>query len=222
MRPSVLSGIALATLSFAQTETYRSGGGNNLIEFAASAITDPLEVKKRLGSDLRADIVVVEIKVTPRGDEPLLVSPDDFTLLSHKDGQRSTPFSPAQLAGKGALVISTTARSQGGYGQNTGPIIGGIPGTTGMPRQLPGQGSMGGSATTATTDVGVKSDEKAPEDPILKSLKEKALAEKTTLDPVTGLLYFLIEGKVKPKDLTLIYKGPAGRVVAPFEKLRTK
>jgi hypothetical protein len=36
------------------------------------------------------------------------------------------------------------------------------------------------------------------------------------------LLYFLIEGKVKPKDLTLIYKGPAGRIVAPFEKLRSK
>lgn len=222
MRPSVLSGIALATLSFAQTETYRSGGGNNLIEFAATAITDPLEVKKLLGADLRADIVVVEIKVTPRGDEPLLVSPDDFTLLSHKDGQRSTPFSPAQLAGKGVLVVTTTARSQGGYGQNTGPIIGGIPGTRGMPRQLPGQGSMGGSATTSTTDVGVKSDEKAPEVPILKALKEKALTEKSTLDPVSGLLYFLIEGKVKPKDLTLIYKGAAGRVVAPFEKLRTK
>ena len=223
MRPRVLYGIALATLSYAQTEVYRAGGGNNLIEFAASAITDPAEVKKLLGADLRAEIVVVEIKVTPRGDEPLLVSPDDFTLLSHKDGQRSTPFSPTQLAGKGVLVISTTARAQGGgYSQNTGPIIGGIPGTMGRPRQLPGQGGMAGGPTTTATDVGVKADEKAPEDPILKTLREKALVEKTTLDPVSGLLYFLIEGKVKQKDLTLIYKGPAGRVVTPFEKLRSK
>lgn len=222
MRPSVFPGIAFAALSFAQTEVYRAGGGNNLIEFSAAAITDPAEVRKLLGADLRAEIVVVDIRITPRSDEPLLISADDFTLLSHKDGQRSTPFSPAQLAGKGVLVISTTSRSQGSYNQNTGPIIGGIPGTTGRPRQLPGQGGAGGSATTATTEIGVKADDTAAEDPVLSALRKQALADQTTLDPVSGLLYFLIEGKVKPKDLTLIYKGPAGRIVAPFERLRSK
>ena len=33
-----------------------------------------------------------------------LISPDDFTIISRKDGQRSVALSPGQIAGTGALI----------------------------------------------------------------------------------------------------------------------
>ena len=38
-----------------------------------------------------------------------------------------------------------------------------------------------------------------------------------TKEPVEGLLYFLLDGKNKVKDLGLIYKGPAGRLAMDFK-----
>jgi hypothetical protein len=43
------------------------------------------------------------------------------------------------------------------------------------------------------------------------------LRDSETKDPVEGLLYFLLEGKNKPKDLGLIYKGAAGRLAMDFK-----
>ena len=48
-------------------------------------------------------------------------------------------------------------------------------------------------------------------------LKTKILEEKKTTEPLSGLLYFSLEGKHKPKDLTLQYNGPAGRLVLAFK-----
>ena len=42
------------------------------------------------------------------------------------------------------------------------------------------------------------------------------LPDKETKEPVEGLLYFPIDGKIKPKDLAVIYKGPAGKLVMEF------
>jgi len=45
----------------------------------------------------------------------------------------------------------------------------------------------------------------------------KALPERETKAPVEGLLYFVMEGKVKPKDLGLVYKSPLGRLEMDFK-----
>jgi hypothetical protein len=58
---------------------------------------------------------------------------------------------------------------------------------------------------------------KAPDSPLTKLLESKMLADTETKDPVEGLLYFLLEGKNKPKDLGLLYKGPAGRLAMDFK-----
>jgi hypothetical protein len=42
------------------------------------------------------------------------------------------------------------------------------------------------------------------------------MPEKSTAEPVSGLLYFQLEGKHKPKDLELRYSGPAGRISLRF------
>ena len=54
------------------------------------------------------------------------------------------------------------------------------------------------------------------ETPLLKALKEKILPEKEIADPITGQLYFLIEGKQKLKDLELFYRGPGGKLSLKF------
>jgi hypothetical protein len=52
---------------------------------------------------------------------------------------------------------------------------------------------------------------------LLAVLKEKVLAEQEITEPLSGLLYFLLEGKHRPKDLELMYKGPAGRLSLRFK-----
>ena len=50
------------------------------------------------------------------------------------------------------------------------------------------------------------------------TLKEKILREKKTVEPISGLLYFPIDGEIKEKDLEFYYKGPAGRLSMIFKK----
>ena len=42
-----------------------------------------------LGEELGVGYVVVRMKVTPKTEKPLSISPDDFTIVCRKDGQRS-------------------------------------------------------------------------------------------------------------------------------------
>ena len=42
-----------------------------------------------LGSDPGIDLIVIDLKVSPRGDHKINVNYDDFTLITRKDGQRS-------------------------------------------------------------------------------------------------------------------------------------
>jgi hypothetical protein len=83
-----------------------------------------------------------------------------------------------------------------------------------------GPGAVGNSTSQPTVNqTKVNNDAKTTqEDPLLALLKEKVLPEKETLEPVSGLLYFPIEGKVKLKDLTLIYKAPGGRMEIRFQR----
>ncbi|MEN6533450.1 MAG: hypothetical protein ABFD89_07295, partial [Bryobacteraceae bacterium] len=56
------------------------------------------------------------------------------------------------------------------------------------------------------------------EDPLLATLKARVLKLKETKEPVSGLLYFLMEGKHKTKQLELLYKGPAGKLSVRFHE----
>jgi hypothetical protein len=60
-----------------------------------------------------------------------------------------------------------------------------------------------------------KADEK--DNPLLAALKEKGLPDKEGKETLEGLLYFPIEGKIKAKDVAIIYKGPAGKLVMEFQ-----
>ena len=186
---------------------------NDALEITATAFTDKDEIKKLLGSDLDGVIAVIDVRLIPKPGTKLSVIRDDFVLRSDKDGQRSTPFAPSQIAGGRVLVISSTGGGAGMGTQRNGPIWGS---PTDRPRRVGGDGASTGTSeapATATAQPGGKSEE----NPLLAMLTEKVLPEKEASGPVSGLLYFFLDGKHKPKDIELIYRGAAGKLSLRFK-----
>ncbi len=156
------------------------------------------------GPDLPPDYIAVRMKVTPKSDKSLRISPDDFTLLSRKNGERSPALSPHQIAGGGAvLVVKPAANQPRGDGTTvSGPVWGGV--------------SMGRRAP-ANSDPSVPTETAQEDSPLVQVLIEKGLLDKDIKTAVEGLLYFAADAKLKPKDLSLIYQGQAGKLVIDFK-----
>jgi hypothetical protein len=197
--------------------------GNNLLEVTASMILEKEEITQAVGMELPPGVVVAKVRVRMLNEEPLRLDIDDFALVSHKDGQRSGPFSPTQLAGNSTLKVKMGQVAGGGTMAqgNRGPSWGGLPGTMGGPMSMPGNGAALGNAssgTTQNTGVEVGNDGPKKENPLLTVLKEKTLPSEVIKESVAGLLFFPLEGKHKLKDLTMVYKGPGGRLVISFGK----
>ncbi len=191
---------------------------NELVEISATAL-DKDQMRQELGSDLGGDIVVVRITFRPVSDKPIQLNRDDFLLVSAKDGQRSQPYAPTQIAGTSTLVVTPQGARKGGglLNQGNGPIWGGIPGTGTGPQRLPGGGgNVGNGGTAEPTDAKVEVKKSDQENPVLAVLAEKCLPEKQTTEQVSGLLYFQMDGKLKPKDLELHYRGAGGRLALRF------
>lgn len=214
----MLAAWSVLALAGAEKKPVTARGTNVNISIDATAVLDRAEVKQMLGSDFGGAIVVVEVKLTPRAGKELKIFADDFVLRSYKDGQKSQPFAPSQLAGKSVLMLTRKASGGGMMGQETGPIWGGI---GGPPRRMGGNGGGVGNSASAesvdATDSAEDSSKSGDKDPLLKALKEKALPEKETAEPVSGLLYFPLDGKHKAKDLALQYTGQAGRLTLEFQ-----
>jgi len=181
--------IVAFSLSAQDIKSLPNQAGNGNIDLAGTAIVDAKEIQQVLGAALDAGYVIVKLKVSPRTAEAIRISPDDFTLISHKNGERSASLDPVQIAGGGAnLVLSSKTHYDGSPGvSNTAVSV------------SPGKGS------------------KEPDKALMEVLKARMLPDTETKEPVEGLLYFLMEGKNKPKDLGLLYKGPAGRLSVDFK-----
>ncbi len=213
---SLIFGLALSLA--AEKKLPVAEADNDELQITATLYPDKDSVKEVLGSDLGGYFNVIRVELAPKGEKPLLVDRDDFLLRSFKDGQKSGAFEPSQIAGRGALVISTTSSGGGVMSEDRGPVWGGIPGTGGRPGRMGGMdppvvGNAAGqteAVATAKSGVGEK------ENPLLAVLKDKVLPEKKIAEPLSGLLYFSLEGKHKPKDLELHYLGPAGKLVLKF------
>ena len=159
----------------------------------------------------RTCIVVVQVTVRPLGDDPVKIWLDDFTLLSDKDGQRAMPFQPSQIAGAGAIIVKNAATGK----SSTTVMNQGAGGTImGMPTGGPMMGN--GASATPSAEIEVKDAQDNTDSPLLLALRQKVLPEKAVTEPVTGLLYFQIEGKVKPKNLELFYKTRSGKLGLRF------
>ncbi len=198
--------------------TPSGAAANEKLRVEATLYQDPASIQKLIGYPLDEGFVVVAVKLQPLAEDALRLDRDHFFLRSDKDGQRSSPYSPSQLAGSGAMRISSRGVANGGVAsENRGPTWGGLGG--GRMGRLPGQaGDIGNSATieeaTATIEKGRDGEGKSP---LLLSLEQKVLADsKETREPLEGLLYFLMEGKHKVKQLELHYRGPAGKLDLRF------
>ena len=75
---------------------------------------------------------------------------------------------------------------------------------------------MGNAPGTTAAEAKVEKGE-SKANPLLAVLKEKILPEKQITDPVSGLLYFPIEGKVRPKDLELYYRLEGSKLALRFK-----
>src|SRR4051794_40199341 len=73
--------------------------GDEWVELKADIYLALDEVHTAVGADMPPGIVAVKVSIKPRGNETLRLNNDDFQLLSYRDGQKSAPYTPTQIAG---------------------------------------------------------------------------------------------------------------------------
>jgi hypothetical protein len=211
MKCVILFCLSLAMLSAADKKLPIDETSNELLAISVSAPLDKDQIKQELGSDLGDDVVVIRLTARPVSDKPVQLSLDDFLLVSAKDGQRSEPYAPGQLAGSDSLSVTPNGMSRSGLGDHSHrPTIG--LGGIGI-----GGGGVGNSGATPTPDVKMQESRDEKDNPLLAAIRAKILPEKEITEPTSGLLFFQVVGKVKPKDLELHYKGPAGKMALRFK-----
>lgn len=184
-----------------------TSASNDQIDIVATISLAEDEVAQKIGADPGKGIVLLDVRVTPKTDKPVQISPDDFILLAHDDGERSKPFDPAEIAGGGALVVTTTTDAT--KGKKTG-ISGGFGGMIG------GGGGSPGNPKPTKLDSRMDTKSQANQK-LLEALKAKQFPEKESIEPVQGYLYFPLDGKHKLKNLAVLYRGPAGKLDLEFE-----
>jgi hypothetical protein len=208
MAPRLLA-IFLASVLFvsgaAKKTTATARGENDDVILNVTIYLDAAAVKEALGDDLGGHYIVAQVKVEPRYTKEITIDRDDFILRTDKDGDRTKPMAPSQIAGGGGLVLTRTD-GPGGQGaeRSRGWSIGGM----GM-----GGGGVGGGGGPENTGVKASAEK---ETPLKKMLDAKVLPEKKVEEPVTGFLYFPMENQ-KMKDLELLYGGKENRIRMRFK-----
>jgi len=187
--------------------------GNDKVEVQATISLDEQEIAQKLGADPGQGIVLLQVRVASKTGDPIHVSPDDFILLAHDDGERSKPFDdPAEIAGQGALVLHTSEGEK--EKQKKTSIMAGLGPI--------GAGSGGGASSPGNPRnekiTSVKMDDKAQgNNTLLEALKAKQLAITDSVKPVEGFLYFPLQGKHKLKNMAVLYRGAGGKLNLEFQ-----
>lgn len=190
---AVVAFLAVTALA-ADKKAFPGQAGNDNIELTGTLMMDAAEIRQAVGSDLGTGIIVARVKASNKTGEPMRIGPDDFVLISRKDGDRGDSLAPGQLGGGSALIVKrdTTGRD---YGQQ---------------RNEPGFTGVGGMTKA----------EKPVDEALVEKLKSKQMPDQETKPngSVEGLVYFsMASAKLKAKDVSLIYKGPGGRLTMEFK-----
>ncbi len=188
MKQLILLAITISAAFAADIKSLPNQAGNGNIDLAGTVYVDSKDIQQVLGTTLDPGYIVVRIKVEPRMLQAIRISADDFTLVSRKDGERSDALEPSEIEAPANLVLRSKTTHDGSAGVSSTAV------------------------SVAPADI-----KKPPEKVPVKLLESKMLKDTETKDPVEGLLYFLLEGKNKPKDLGLLYKGPAGHLAMDFK-----
>jgi hypothetical protein len=207
---------------------FKSTARSAKVSIDAELYLDRTQVEQLIGNSMDGYLVVVKVRIASnRPNESIRLFRDDFVLVSSKDGQRSEPFSPEMLGGSSTMVVSEVVTSAGPVmGQNTGPVWGGIPTggpvPTDGPRRIENPNNSGGTAgspTATSTSVEQKiQDGKPGNKPVawLETLKTKVLQEGELTEVREGLLYFPLDGKHKPKQISLLFNGVLPKMELSF------
>ena len=206
-----LTAIVLAAaliLGAAKKNVATSKAENEDLILTATMHIDPVDIKELNGDDLGGHYTVVEVNVEPKYGKDIVVDHDDFVLRTDRDGERSRPYAPSQIAGSGALIVSHV-QGQGaaspGWQNTKVPVV--------RPPTPAGIGS-GGDVDTSAAKATPQEDKK--ENPLKKVLDSKVLPQGKTKEPIKGLLFFPLE-KQKMKDLELVYGGQENRIRLRFK-----
>jgi hypothetical protein len=197
---------ALFVSGAAKKTTATGRGENEDLILNVTIYIDSAAVKEALGDDLAGHYIVAQVKVEPKYTKEITIDRDDFMLRTDKDGDRTKPMAPSQVAGSGGLVLT---RSDGPSGQGAersrGWSIGGM-----------GMGGGGVNAGPQNTGVKASTETGVKESPLKQLLDAKVLPEKKIEEPVTGFLFFPMENQ-KMKDLELVYGGKENRIRIRFK-----
>lgn len=187
MKRAVWIVFVLCAALFGADKKAPQGHGEDEAVAITATIVSPDRLRDDVGSDFNSNYTVLDVQITPKGGKPYAVHLDDFTLRDESNGEHSGPFQyAAQVAGAGALEVQQT------YGNRA---------NADSPRPLEG------------TKLTMKDNAKG--DPALDTLKKRMLAETTTAEPVSGLLFFPLT-KAKARNLILSCKTPASHLRLNF------
>ncbi len=200
---SLLFLTVLASTAAKNTVATSKGENQDLI-LTVTLHIDRESIKELIGNDLDGHYFIADVKVEPKYGKDVVVDRDDFQLRTDKDGDRTKPFAPSEIAGGGALIISQKgqqgAASPGMVGLGLPSIVGGV-----------------GAGKSAEPNSPVRQQNHDPDNnPLKKLLTDKMLPEGKTDKPVSGLVYFPME-KQKMKDLELTYGGQENRITLRFK-----
>ncbi len=199
--------------------TGSTDASNEAVDLSATVLLDKADIQQALGADPGEGMVVVRIKVTPHGAKPQMISPDDFTLLSRKDGERSPALAPAQIAGRATVTVKAEEHPMNSWGTPVanGPLWTGI-GKSASSKAAPKADDPKTASDAPASDAPAAGSSKDRDAELLKILKAKSLPDAETNKPVEGLLYFRMDGKNRVKDLSLLYKTGSDKLVADFKQ----
>src|SRR5215813_5756272 len=79
--------------------TGTSRGENQDIILNVTIYADAESVKEVVGDDLGGHFIVAQVKVEPKYGKEVVIDRDDFLLRTDKNGDRSKPMAPSQIAG---------------------------------------------------------------------------------------------------------------------------
>src|ERR1035441_7492044 len=131
-------------VSGAPKKTTATGRGENEdLILNVTIYIDSAAVKEALGDDLGGHYIVAQVKVEPKYTKEIAIDRDDFVLRTDKDGDRTKPMAPNQVAGSGGLVLP----------RNDGPSDLPLVGRLGRQAADPGVGGHAQRFTEQTLDA---------------------------------------------------------------------
>src|ERR1035437_5975937 len=159
---------ALLVSGAAKKTTATGRGENEDLILNVTIYIDSAAVKEALGDDLGGHYIVAQVKVEPKYTKETAIDRDDFVLRTDKDGDRTKPMAPNQVAGTGGLGLTRHDRPTGtGAERSRGWSIG----CMGMGGGGVGSGGPENTGVKASTEKS----EKNKESPLKKLLDAKVL-----------------------------------------------